>query len=572
MAKEYNKLSKEELLQLVEKQDAELELKKYGLVWDREREPEKVVLDCENNAPILERILKKEIRTDTSDDNILIEGDNYHALTVLNYTHKGKIDVIYIDPPYNTGNKDFVYNDKYIDKEDIWRHSKWLNFMEKRLLLAEKLLKETGVIFISIDDNEQAQLKMLCDKIFGEQNFIGQITVVGNPRGRDYGGIARMHDYIFAYSKTPNTELNNLNDPDKIFPFEDDRSGFEIRELRNRNIAFHVGNRPNLHYPFYVNQKSIDKNGFYEISLEKQRGWFEVFPKESQGFKTVWRWGKPRSLEYLNKEIVAKKMMDGGFQIVEKYREKSRMARSVWWDKDDNTEKGTLEVKNLLGSKVFGFPKPVEMIRKIIEMGSTTESIVLDFFTGSGTTGHAVMQMNKEDGGNRKFVLCTNNENKICEEVTYPRIQKVIKGYKTPKGEKIVGLGGNLQYFKTALIPVERIDNVSDEQRREITEKAGQMIAMKENTFEEVETNDWYQIFENKDKSRKTAIYFREATDKFPELLKKIQKEDVVLYVFSYGRIDKKLFAHLPKNITVDDVPEPILEIYKEINLTLKDK
>ena len=169
MSKCYDDFTKEELIKLLHKQDEELAIKKYGLTWDSEKEPEQVVLDCENNLPILKRIADKEIKTDNSDYNILIEGDNYHALTVLNYTHKEKIDVIYIDPPYNTGNKDFKYNDCYVDKEDGYRHSKWLNFMDKRLRLAHNLLKDEGVIFISIDDNEQANLKLLCDKILGKK-------------------------------------------------------------------------------------------------------------------------------------------------------------------------------------------------------------------------------------------------------------------------------------------------------------------------------------------------------------------------------------------------------------------
>jgi len=198
----YENYSKEELLNIIEKQEKELKIKKYGLVWDSEREPEQVVLDCENNLPILKRIKSKEIKTDNSEDNIIIEGDNYHALTVLNYTHLGKIDVIYIDPPYNTGNKDFIYNDKYVDKEDGYRHSKWLNFMEKRFNLAANLLKKTGVIFISIDDNEESQLKLLCDKVFGENNFISKILIQSNPRGSQSSThFATTHEYVLVYAK-----------------------------------------------------------------------------------------------------------------------------------------------------------------------------------------------------------------------------------------------------------------------------------------------------------------------------------------------------------------------------------
>jgi len=380
--------------------------------------------------------------------NLVVHGDNLEALKALIPFYQGKVKCVYIDPPYNTGNEDWKYNDnvnspkirEWIKKtvgregEDLTRHDKWLCMMYPRLKLLRDLLTNDGVIFVSIDDNEQHHLKMLMDEIFSAKNFIGQVTVVGNPRGRDYGGIARMHDYLLVYSKVfGNSEINNLNDPDKVFPFEDKKGGFEIRELRNRNIAFHIGNRPNLHYPFYVNTKKTDKNGFFEISLDKKGGWFEVYPKVSQGYKTVWRWGKPKSKQNLNTEIVAKKMMDGGFQIVEKYREKSRMARSVWWDKDDNTEKGTLEVKNLFGKKVFDFPKSMEMVRKIVEMGTNPNDIVLDSFAGSGTTGHAVLDLNKEDGGNRSFIL-VEMEDGVARKTTAERVKLAIKKYSYSAG------------------------------------------------------------------------------------------------------------------------------------------
>lgn len=391
------------------------------------------------------RLLRKVKSSSVGDNsqNLVIHGDNLEALKALMPYYTGKIKCIYIDPPYNTGNEGWKYNDKVNspkikrwlgevvgrESEDLCRHDKWLCMMYPRLKLLKDLLNDNGVIFVSIDDNEQGHLKLLLDEIFGENNFIGQITIVGNPRGRDYGGIARMHDYVLVYSKIADgAELNNLNDPNKEFPYKDKKSGFEIRELRNRNIAFHIGNRPNLYYPFYVNPKNVDENGFYEISLEKHSGWVEVCPKESQGYKTVWRWGKPRSLEFLNTEILAKKMKDGGYQIIEKYRETSRMARSVWWDKDDNTEKGTLEVKGLFDGKVFDFPKPMEMIRKMIEMGTNKDDLILDSFAGSGTTGHAVLDLNKEDGGNRKFIL-VEMEDKIAKDITAERVKRAIKKY-----------------------------------------------------------------------------------------------------------------------------------------------
>lgn len=360
--------------------------------------------------------------------NIMIQGDNLEVLKHLKNAYMNKIKMIYIDPPYNTGDDGFVYKDdrkftveqlsQYMDMDEDEaervleftnsksnNHNAWLTFMYPRLYMARELLREDGFIFTSIDDNELSQLKLLCDEIFGEQNFVGQITVQGNPGGRDYGGIARTHDYILVYSKSDEAEIFSLADREKEFSFNDSTSGFDVRELRNRNTTFHSGNRPNLYYPFYLNPNEMDENGFYKISLDhNEDGWIEVLPQESQGYKTVWRWGKEKSLENLNINIVGKQKKDGGYQIVEKYRKKSQMARSVWNDNEVNTEKGTLLVKSLFGKKVFHFPKPIGAIERIVEMGSAGDDIVLDFFAGSGTTAHAVMALNIKDNGNRAFI------------------------------------------------------------------------------------------------------------------------------------------------------------------------
>ena len=278
------------------------------------------------------------------------------------------------------------------------------------------------------------------NEIFGEENFIACITVEGNPRGRDYGGVARMHDYLLVYGKSANTEINDLYDPEKTFPFTDKISGFEIRELRNRNIAFHIGNRPNLHYPFYVNPNKKDSNDFFEISLDKHKGWVEVYPKESQGYKTVWRWGKEKSTKNLNSEIVGKIMESGNeYQIVEKYRKKTKMARSIWNDKDVNTEKGTLQLKELFGNKVFSYPKPVEMIMRVVEMGSQNDDIVLDSFAGSGTTAQAVLTQNDKDNSSRKFILVEMED--YANKITAERVRKFVKKEKTKTGFSYCALG-----------------------------------------------------------------------------------------------------------------------------------
>lgn len=630
----HDKLSKDELLKLVEKQETELKTKKYGLVWDSEKEPEQVVLDCENNIPILQRVKEKEIKTDESDDNILIEGDNYHALTCLNYTHKGKIDVIYIDPPYNTGkDKEWIYNDKFIDENDGYRHSKWLNFMDKRLRLAKNLLSDNGVIFVSIGNDEVAQLKMLMDKIFGENKNNNIIHWKKNQKPQNASKtISESAEFLMVYF--PNnpvklvrpmtgtkTDENGSYKPSPLFKFDDRPRRIQIipkgtpieTKVWTKGKIFGVRNKlayiEVLDEPIIIN--SILQN---DVRLDGQ-------------------WCKTESNGEYQKVLLENRLFinSNGFPNEKAYRDEDskNVQTNLWLDAGYN-ELGKSRLDEVLGvDNLFPYPKPVEYIKEIIKSINQNNAIVLDFFAGSGTTGHAVLELNKQDGGNRKFILCTNNENKICEEVTYPRISNVIKGYKFKGKDKTTlfeqkltfsqlrnidsiveemnktieenkekfddlekkledntikitgikniasfkdGLNGNLQYFKTDLIPVERIDNISDHQRHELTEKAGQMIAIKENTFEEVETNEWYQIFEKKDKSRKTAIYFRENMDEFESLIKKIGKTKTVLYVFSYSRIDKKIFNYLGKNIVLEDIPEPILEIYKEINLTLKDK
>ncbi len=399
----------------------------------------------EANKPIrktLRPCKEDSVNWDTT-ENLYIEGDNLDVLKLLQESYLGKVKMIYIDPPYNTGSDSFVYPDDYtmdrdkyeegigIKNEDGERlfaenndsnprfHSDWCSMIYSRLLLARNLLADNGVIFISLDDNEITNLKKMCDEIFGAVNFVGQITVVGNPRGRDYGGIARMHDYILAYKKSTATELNLIEDEGNEFKMFDSLGGFELRELRNRNIKFNKENRPNLYYPFYINPDEKDSNGLHTISLEPQAGWIELYPLESQGINTVWRWGKEKSLNNLNINIMAKPMRNGSYMIVEKYRESKMMARSVWWDKDTNTEKGTLLVKDIMDGKVFDYPKPMEMLMRLCEMGTSSEDadIVMDFFSGSGTTAHAVMNLNAKDSGNRKFIMVQLPE--ICDESSF---------------------------------------------------------------------------------------------------------------------------------------------------------
>ena len=260
--------------------------------------------------------------------------------------------------------------------------------MKNRLEAAKELLRNDGVIFAQCDDNEQAYLKVLMDEVFGSENFISNSVVVINRGGRDYGGIARTHEYLLVYSNESQTELNQIEEKNKEFDYEDDLGGFNLMELRNRNILFNAGNRPNLCYPFYVNPIGIDTEGLLEISLEKKAGFVEVMPLKSQGVQTVWRWGKEKALEHLNTDIKGKTKRNGGYMIVQKHRRASKRQRSVWDEKEFVNERGTEQIKALFDRKVFGYPKSEYLIARIIELGSDVGDIVLDFHLGSGTTTH----------------------------------------------------------------------------------------------------------------------------------------------------------------------------------------
>ncbi len=421
--------------------------------------------EFEANKPIKKtlRPIISESRDFETTKNIYVEGDNLDALKILAESYLGKVKMIYIDPPYNTGN-DFIYRDDFTQSEDEFDaatenfdddgnrlfankesrgrfHSDWCAMIYSRLLLAKNFLSQDGVIFISIDDHEQANLKKICDEVFGEKNFVAQIIVITNPSGRDYGGVARTHEYIFAYRKSDALKINLITDSENQFVLSDELGGFELRELRNRNVRFNDKNRPNLYYPFYVNTQDADANGLNYISLEPKAGWLELYPMESQGVKTVWRWGKEKAAANLNVNILAKRKRDGGWMIVEKYREPKKMARSVWTEKNCRNEAGTLLLKEIFNGKVFDYPKSLETLMRLIEMGTDENSIVMDFFSGSATTAHAVMESNAQDGGHRKFIMIqlpeTTPENSEARRAGFKTICDIGKERIRRAGDKI---------------------------------------------------------------------------------------------------------------------------------------
>lgn len=565
--KDLAEYTKDELikeLQLLKKQ------KKYGLVW--EYHIEEVVERCKTEAPIL--VVKKDKQIKDIDKNkptnILIEGDNYHALQVLNYTHKDKIDVIYIDPPYNTGNKDFVYNDSYVDKEDTFRHSKWLSFMEKRLVLAKKLMKKDGVIFISIDDNEQAQLRILCNGIFGEDNFLGDLIwqKQGNDNKSIFSGVKTFrndHEYILVYGR--NASLVEFYRPEEVAEFKNDYGNAD-NDPRGNWMSAELGKSDARSLPHGKN--------YYTLTSLVGTKWTRQWHYSEKEMETLIK----ENRVYFGKDETSvprfKKFLD----------EKTSKVPSSLLTKYGSTKTGQTELDEIFGERLFLYPKSTILIEYLIRLHSNKFVTVLDFMAGSGTTGHAVLDLNKEDGGNRKFILCTNNELNglekelrekglkeeeieeygICRRITHKRIEKVIKGYTKPNGEKVEGLGGSLEYFKTEFVDVENIDKVSDKKKLEFTYEAGQMIALKEDAFKEVTKNKFYQIFTD-EKDKFVGIYFRENLDKLSEMEEKIlDKKDVKLYLFSYGVNDFKKDYSEYKNVTVKDIPEPVLKIYKSLN------
>jgi adenine-specific DNA-methyltransferase len=400
-------------------------------------------------------------------DNLIIQGDNLKALKALLPTYAGKVKCIYIDVPYNTGNENWVYNDnvnspmiqewlgKAVDIEDLTRHDKWLCMMMPRLKLLRELLSEDGVIFISCDDNELANLRVLLNEIFGENNFYSQVIVRANSRGQTYNQIAKTHEYLIVYTKNPETELFELEKDSESndLNLNDEIGAFNIRELRNRNPKFGKHNRPNLFYPIYINPKSEDKDGFCLVSLTESKEFSEmVEPFNSQMKESCWRWGKDKVTKNVSSKpttsnLVAKKKNDGSFGIYEKYRKTTFKPKSIWDDNSFLNETGTIELRELGLENQFDFPKPKSLVKQCIALATSEGDIVLDSFAGSGTTAQAVLELNEESGVERNFILVEMES--YANELTAERTRRVIKGVKTAKSELLKkGTGGSFSYFE----------------------------------------------------------------------------------------------------------------------------
>lgn len=609
----YHDWTKEDLIQEIKRLKKR---KKYGLVWDEEKTKEQFEADAEGKLPVLVEDKKKEIMTDKNKPvNILIEGDNYHALSVLNYTHPKSIDVIYIDPPYNTGNNTWKYNNRYVNEDDAYKHSKWLSFMERRLRLAKNLLVPNGIICLTIDNYEVHNVRHLMEEIFLDRDII--MTVIEhNFRGRVKNNFALTHEYA----------LWGVPKEQDLITRQREKSADIRRNLRRTGQGSRRHESPTLFFGIEVDKQTLQILGVTDalkvdeaIPTHNNSNTEIVWPVDDEGVQRRWYYGRNTVIEEAKKGNVWAKRIKGNVQIHYWKPGKEKRRKSVWTNpKYDGSTYGTELLTSIIGQNNFPFPKSIYAVKECIEACTyKKDAVILDFFAGSGTTGHAVLELNKEDGGTRQFILVTNNENGICEQISYPRLGHVIQGYKFQGAEKDLlfeeeitlsdlkdlgeilgpyeqakaenedkfdevkgefenntlrllgirqsngrkeGLGGNLKYFKTAFVGSEP----THRNKKLLTDKSVEMLCIKENTFEDVLDKKQYRIFKNKEKY--LAILFEEMQiDAFKKEISKL-KLPVSVYVFSLEGDDfREEFWDLKNKITLCSIPEAILKVYRRI-------
>lgn len=574
-SEKYKDYSREELIDELET----LKKKKYGLVWDKKNSQEMLdaFVNWENvpenfmpkKFPVLKEVKNKEIENDKDKPvNLLIEGDNYHSLAVLNFTHQNKIDVIYIDPPYNTGARDWKYNNNFVDITDPYRHSKWLSLMHKRLLLSKNLLKDDGIICITIDDNEMAPLWMLMNEVFDEFCHLGTVVIRNNPKGRMTNRkISLTHEYALFFGKSPTATIKKLPVPpeDKTHNYIQDKDGswYLPVNLRKQGVDSNAINRKgklsDRFFPIFFDPDSK------KISSKKKLK-IEILPIDAQGVKRIWRRGTEAIDNMCELGDLWAKKVNGEYQLYYKFRGglEGQMPKSIWYEaKYSASEYGTKTLDSIMGAReTFQYPKSPYAVRDcILACSNNKDAIILDFFAGSGTTSQAVLELNKEDEGGRKFILCTNNENNICTDVCYPRVEKVINGYKNSKGEKVPGLGGNLKYFKTDFVGSDS----TDKNRRDLVNKSAEMICIKEDIFDlAVDKGQDFKIYQ-KGKKFLGVIFDIDAIADFKKEAEK-HKGNFVVYCFSYTEATpEKEFKGLKNKYILKPIPAVILRIYLEI-------
>jgi len=553
LIKEVKVLKKQKTYGLVWEKDKSKEIFDYYLNWDGIKAKEDFGEE-EGKFPVLKEIKNKSIDNKDPKYNLMIEGDNYHSLAVLNFTHNKAIDVIYIDPPYNTGARNWKYNNDYVDKDDAYRHSKWLNFMEKRLKLAKNLLKKDGALICTIDENELWRLGCLLEEVFFDYE-VHLVTIVHNPKGVQGKNFSYTNE--FAYFVVPKGQKvigNRKLREDEIY----------WSNLRNWGSESLRSDAKNCFYPIIIKDNKIvdfgdvPKNNFHpKKQTEKKGDLYYVYPIDVQGTERKWRYAL-QSVESIKNFLRVKKSKE---RIEIEIGKDFGTVKTVWQGaKYDASEYGTKLVNTLIPKNKFNFPKSVYAVFDCLYpiISDRKNARVLDFFAGSGTTGHATMMLNKQDGGNRKFILCTNNENKIAEEICYPRIKGVIRGNK--KYPKITGIKDNFKYFKT-----DFIDSLStDQNKKKIVDKSTEMLCIKENAFKLIKDKKCYKIFRNTD-IHLGIIFDEDEIDNFIKDAKEI-KGKFNVYVFSLDdSVPEREFRNMKGKVKLCPIPEAILHVYRRI-------
>ena len=594
------------------------ENKTYGLVW--ENKPEDVEERLRNELPILKEVPERAIISEDKDapNHILIEGDNLEALTTLAYTHAGKIDVIYIDPPYNTGNKDFIYNDSFVDKEDSYRHSKWLSFMAKRLRVAKHLLSDDGIVFIQIDDNEFANLKLLCDEVFGEINALGPIIQNKLNAKNDSLNIQKNHEFIVCYRK----KITINNQSNKEQPLLQNKTIVEKEVYKDKEDYYYLNDtittrgeggtlrkRQNLGYSFYVNPQTYDfiaVKDYNPLHIPSYTNEQEVYTTNksivAQGYSIiirppkvrnelgVWTWDLNKVKNEKRNLIIIKTR--SGYTVkkrtfVNKRDVISRENKFFYHKETSSNSKSIIEYSTNDGSNIFheifnheyefNNPKNVSLLCYLIDLYYKKDITILDFFAGSGTTLHAAMKLNAEDGGHRQCILVTNNENNICEEVTYVRNKKVIEGYTTPKGEEVPGLtNNNLRYYRTGFVGRSR----SMQNMRQLVNLATDMLCIKEDLYTEQSTfgeqKTYKNVFRyfNDGKKQMLVIYREEVIDELVDIIYQMEYDTPLkVYVFSPSEDPwEGSFEDVLDKVELCALPQAIYNTYRRILPKKKDK
>lgn len=541
--------------------------KKYGLVW--EDKPEDVEERLRNEFPVLIED-KERALTDAGPDapnHLLIEGDNLEALATLAYTHAGKIDVIYIDPPYNTGNKDFSYNDSFVDSEDSYKHSKWLSFMSRRLHIAKKLLSERGVIFISIDENEVGTLRLLGDDIFLPKNFVGQWNWFKSATPPALSKkVKRTIEYVLCWQSSNNDDtfrgvqkVSKSNDP-----FTKPQNTYKVLTFAANSIScplqsgvIEAGVYGTEKFPNELLDDIIIKNGKNSNPVRFKNRFIWVQETLDENIK------QGLYIELSKKGVLSYKRSNYNREVPPNF-----IDSNVGVDTTENAGRQLAEIFD--NQKLFDYPKPTSLIMYLINFIERSNLKVLDFFAGSGTTLHAVMQLNAEDGGKRTCILCTNNENGICENVTYERNKRVIQGYTKPNGEEVAGLAdNNLRYYRTDFVGRSR----STKNMRRLVQLSTDMLCIKENLYAEKKSfagfptyKNIYRYFEHGDK-KMLVIYDERYVDEIVKMIGSVETDSKIkVYVFSPSEDPwEASFEPVGDKVELCALPQAIYNTYKRI-------